>query len=526
MVNIDNLKQGTVVKPANLTSSKRYVSRQLLMLVLLGCLSLYLSACSNGTDNPDPPDTGNGGTSGGGKPPPVTGSNPNDLDGDGMPSAWEQQFGLNDSDPSDAFLDSDSDFISNLREYQLGLIPNNPDSDNDGVPDGVEVDVATDPKVLDSVNVVSVCQSGCDFSVIGDALASAAEFIRVKPGNYVENITIGTSRHLFSEAGAENTVISAKNQDHVVHMNGFSSLHGFTISDGHAATGGGIYAYGNSIVIRANIITGNQAVFQEGVLSGQGGGIFVPANAYSSFSIRIEDNVISNNSASVGAGISIMNYSYVLIKGNTINANKVTPGLTSTGLRLQEPFGGGVFLSQNSRSLFYNNVVHHNSALEGYGGGIDAGFENGVFNNTVVANEAMSGSGVYGVCRLIGNIVWNNTPLSESIGVSVLVQSYNIVNGAGSGVGNLDQDPKFVNAGADDYRLLADSPAIDSGCKVIGISDTLTTDCELAISTGTYEIPGLDFRAIMRGLDGNSAVSGGDGSEFDIGAYEYIPPPS
>jgi uncharacterized repeat protein (TIGR01451 family) len=46
-----------------------------------------------------------------------------DSDGDGMPDSWEQRFGLNPHDPSDAAADLDSDGVSNLSEYQACTHP-------------------------------------------------------------------------------------------------------------------------------------------------------------------------------------------------------------------------------------------------------------------------------------------------------------------------------------------------------------------------------------------------------------------
>ena len=46
-----------------------------------------------------------------------------DTDGDGMGDNFEMQFGLNAEDPSDANLDSDSDGLTNLEEFQQGRIP-------------------------------------------------------------------------------------------------------------------------------------------------------------------------------------------------------------------------------------------------------------------------------------------------------------------------------------------------------------------------------------------------------------------
>ncbi len=46
-----------------------------------------------------------------------------DSDGDGLPDFWEQNYGLNPNDPSDASLDSDQDGMTNLEEYLAGTDP-------------------------------------------------------------------------------------------------------------------------------------------------------------------------------------------------------------------------------------------------------------------------------------------------------------------------------------------------------------------------------------------------------------------
>jgi hypothetical protein len=53
-----------------------------------------------------------------------TGNNADpDDDGDGMPDAWELQYGLNPLYAGDAALDSDGDGVSNLDEYRAGTDP-------------------------------------------------------------------------------------------------------------------------------------------------------------------------------------------------------------------------------------------------------------------------------------------------------------------------------------------------------------------------------------------------------------------
>ena len=74
-----------------------------------------------------------------------------DADQDGMDDNWELLYGLNPADANDAALDLDSDTLTNLQEYQFGSLPNNTDSDNDGLQDGDEVNqYNTSPANADS----------------------------------------------------------------------------------------------------------------------------------------------------------------------------------------------------------------------------------------------------------------------------------------------------------------------------------------------------------------------------------------
>jgi hypothetical protein len=51
-----------------------------------------------------------------------------DSDGDGMSDEFEEFYGLNPHDPSDASLDSDGDGLTNLQEFQAGTNPLDPNS--------------------------------------------------------------------------------------------------------------------------------------------------------------------------------------------------------------------------------------------------------------------------------------------------------------------------------------------------------------------------------------------------------------
>ena len=68
-----------------------------------------------------------------------------DADADGMPDAWEIQYGLDPDDPADAAGDADGDGLANLVECQCGTSPVSNDTDGDRLLDGWEIDNEFDP---------------------------------------------------------------------------------------------------------------------------------------------------------------------------------------------------------------------------------------------------------------------------------------------------------------------------------------------------------------------------------------------
>ncbi len=68
-----------------------------------------------------------------------------DADGDGLPDAYESEHGLDPAFAGDAEADLDADGLSNLEEREAGTDPRRADTDDDFVPDGLEVALGTDP---------------------------------------------------------------------------------------------------------------------------------------------------------------------------------------------------------------------------------------------------------------------------------------------------------------------------------------------------------------------------------------------
>ena len=107
---------------------------------------------------------------------------PDDGDGDGIPDIYERANGLNPAS-NDAALDLDADGMKNLDEYKVGTAANNPDSDADGLKDGVETN--TGNYVGASDTGTSPLSADSD----GDGLKDGAE---TQTGTYVDANATGT----------------------------------------------------------------------------------------------------------------------------------------------------------------------------------------------------------------------------------------------------------------------------------------------------------------------------------------------
>lgn len=107
-----------------------------------------------------------------------------DTDGDGMPDAYEDANAFDKAVAADAALDADTDGLTNLQEYQKRTLPRNPDTDADGLNDGVETGTGT---------FVSAADTGTDplkLDTDGDMLADGAE---TGTNTYVSPSNTGTS---------------------------------------------------------------------------------------------------------------------------------------------------------------------------------------------------------------------------------------------------------------------------------------------------------------------------------------------
>jgi outer membrane protein assembly factor BamB len=346
------------------------------------------------------------------------------------------------------------------------------------------------------------------------------DVVLVAPGVYHERIDFeGHSVEVRSAGGPEVTTIDGDDMSTVVAFQNketrASVLRGFTIRNGLASPWGGAIVVGEaSPSIIGNVITGNRSYgggpgitvkggapaivgnqirdnhsVGDGYQYTGGGGIDIDAGA----GAEVRANLIEDNSAGVGGGLSAMSHGPMTITENLIRRN--------TALAMV----GGVLLNGGADVLFAQNVVVDNTLVGPDGvGGVSAGGAT-LLANTIAGNVSARASGLGGAGAVKGNVITGPPGISVvecGDPFSWTFEGNIIFNGdpqpsVDCADHSLSADPRFVNPGVGDFRLGQGSPAIDAG-----VASPL--------------LPVTDIAGAPRIVDGN-----GDGvATIDIGAYE------
>ena len=193
-------------------------------------------------------------------------------------------------------------------------------------------------------------------------------------------------------------------------------------------------------------------------IDGMNNGSVVTFNSGENSEAILSNFIIRNGEAHFGGGISV---GIDIESSPTIVNNFITNNMSLNG--------GGVYFNKSFSNFSYN-VISENSAT-GFGGGIysEHNGEIEITNCTIVKNSAINGGG--GISSwsndlILNSIIYfNSSSIDSSInGNNNQIISYsNISNYYTNGLGNISDNPLFVDLDNRDYTLDMASPCIDSG---------------------------------------------------------------
>lgn len=393
--------------------------------------------------------------------------------------------------------------------------------------------------------------------------ASNGDEIVIEPGLYPENIVINSKNITLRRSDTPGEVILfGQNIGRVVEINDSTvTLRGLTVTGGRAANDagirapsptvlivedclienntattvtGGIFA-GRRLVMRDSIVRNNSSPTIAGGVALQGGGPHL-----------IENCVFENNSAGTsdtashhsGALSVDVNTRQVVVTDTVfVNNSSTGRGGAVTAFNGAIRFdrctfdsnsstrGGALWISDGDTVQAFNCLFVENDATA-FGGAV---FNEQVFsavNSTFVGNTDISSGNTFegvrsdAVTDLLNCVVVNPSPNSHT-GIGIYQPRYSIVPEAPTtpdANGNFDADPRFVDAGAGNFRLAADSPAIDAG-------DSLGASIGSPVSVTSLP---TDLDGNTRNLDDPNTPNTGVPAwelNIDMGAYEFQPTP-
>ena len=267
-------------------------------------------------------------------------------------------------------------------------------------------------------------------------------------------------------------------------------LDGLGIQNGTGFSGGGVWAGGTAVVancfIKNNLAVEDPTANMQIYPSGHGGGVFITDTAL------VTDCKIVNNRARRGGGGVAMD-KFAIMENSILFSN------SNLSAPLSEPpySGGGVFISDHSFGVVVRNCRFTRNRTLGIGGGVcvdgNTTISNCIFNyniarvggggfalaagnsidlvNCTFYRNSASQNDHYSIISF-GDLNILNCIVSRGILVDRVNNKFYSINSTYSliqevtvagGTGNIIANPLFVDPENSDFRLEAESPAINAG---------------------------------------------------------------
>ncbi len=315
-----------------------------------------------------------------------------------------------------------------------------------------------------------------------------------------------------------------------VYLTNQAFLSGFTLTNGAGDVGGGLWCASIDAAASNCVFTYNYSTSNGG---GATGGTLVDCTfstngaeiGGAASSSTLCNCVLNGNYASGGGGAWSSMLIHCILAGNNANGDGggadycVLTNCVLSANSATSAGGGAAVCSLNACTLSNNSAGNYGGAA--YGGSLinclltgneawaggGAAYVGLVMNCTLTDNSAVNGGGVFGVNEAINCVLYYNTATSYpnynmATSYPYFAATPNLTNCCttptpSSGIGNITNDPVFVNLTNGDFHLQSTSPCINSG-----------NNAYVASSTD---------------LDGNPRIVGGT---VDIGAYEFQNPAS
>ena len=370
-----------------------------------------------------------------------------------------------------------------------------------------------------------------DFVTIQEAINAAidGDIVVVKKGTYTgegnRNLDFqGKPITIRSENGPAETIIDCENLENTrgfYFHNGETSssiVNGFTIKNGNAEFGAGIYLQYSSPTIANCFIIENHGTYGGGIrcdgslsrfsnclisnnAAVSGGGIGCWYNSSPTITeCTFSQNSAAQNSAAEGyGGGGLFTGGAAIIRDCEFIENHATNGggiaitdsassfISATKITNNEAkYGGGMYCFLRAQPYISNCIIAKNSAVDGSGGAVACHFDAkpNITNCTIVNNVGGSGNNGGAIyCTLASfptitnSVLWNNgsNQLIRGESDSITISFSNVQGGPSDqwidDGGNINEDPEFrtdesidpAYLGIGDYHLTANSPCIDAG---------------------------------------------------------------